>query len=127
MISTIGAIAAGGAIGAVMRHLVNTGLSSYLESPFPWGTLVVNVLGCFIMGVMVALFAGSWNPPQDLRAFLTVGILGGFTTFSAFSLDTMSLWTQGNAAAAFSYVMASVVFSICAVFLGSWIAWKALS
>lgn len=124
MISTIGAIAAGGALGAVMRHLLNTGISSYLGESFPWGTLVVNVIGCFIMGVLVAVFANSWSPSQDFRAFLTVGVLGGFTTFSAFSLDTMLLWTQGNMGGAFAYVMASVIFSITAVFVGSFTVWK---
>lgn len=124
---TILAIAIGGASGAVARHLLNTGLSNSLKAPFPWGTMVVNILGCFVMGILVAAFSGFWNAPQSARAFLTVGFLGGFTTFSAFSLDTMNLWTSGDAKGAALYVVGSVILSIAATFLGSFIVWKVAS
>ncbi|MCC7304917.1 MAG: fluoride efflux transporter CrcB [Alphaproteobacteria bacterium] len=121
---TIAAIALGGALGAVARHFMNTGVASFVKTPFPWGTMSVNVLGCFVMGVLVAVFAGSWNPSQEARAFLTVGFLGGFTTFSAFSLDAMGLWTTGDVKGMLLYVAGSVVLSLAAVFLGSFVVWK---
>jgi fluoride exporter len=124
MTSTIGLIAAGGALGAVARHFANNGIGAVLPAGFPWGIMLVNIIGCFIMGMLVALFASSWNTSQDVRAFLTVGFLGGFTTFSAFSLDTMNLWTKGDMTGALVYVLGSVVLSILAVFAGSWLIWK---
>lgn len=121
---TIVAIALGGALGSVIRHFMNTGIAAFFKAPFPWGILAVNVLGCFVMGVLVAVFAGVWNPPQEVRAFLTVGFLGGFTTFSAFSLDAMALWTVGDMRGMAVYVLGSVALSIAAVFLGSFVVWK---
>lgn len=121
------AIGLGGALGALSRHFMNTGIAAFLKAPFPWGTLCVNVLGCFVMGVFVAVFAAFGNPSQEVRAFLTVGLLGGFTTFSAFSLDAMTLWTAGDIKGALLYVTASVVLSIAAIFLGSFIVWKFVS
>jgi CrcB protein len=121
---TIVAIALGGALGSVVRHFMNNGISTLAKGLFPWGIMGINILGCFIMGFLVAIFAGIWNPPQEVRAFLTVGFLGGFTTFSAFSLDTMSLWTSGHTQDAIAYVLGSVVLSIAAVFLGSFVVWK---
>jgi CrcB protein len=118
------AIALGGGVGAVVRHFMNTGISPLLKAPFPWGIMSVNILGCFVMGVLVAVFAGLWNPPQEVRAFLTVGVLGGFTTFSAFSLDAMGLWTIGDPKGMMIYVLGSVVLSIAAVFAGSFVVWK---
>lgn len=124
MLNTVIAVGMGGALGSIARHFMNTGISVLIKTPFPWGILVINVLGCFVMGVLVAVFAGAGNPSQDMRAFLTVGFLGGFTTFSAFSLDAMNLWTSGDAKGFALYVTASVILSIAAVFAGSFIAWK---
>lgn len=124
MVKTVIAVALGGAMGSVSRHFMNTGISAVMKTPFPWGIIAVNVLGCFIMGVLVAVFAGASNPSYDLRAFLTVGFLGGFTTFSAFSLDAMNLWTAGDMKGFALYVAGSVVLSIAAVFAGSFVAWK---
>ena len=124
MLSTIGSIAAGGALGAIMRHGVNVLALRALGDGFPSGTLAANIIGSFAMGVLIALFAGVWNVPQEVRAFLTVGILGGFTTFSAFSLDTMTLWTRGDMAIAMAYVFGSVILSIAAIFFGNWLVWK---
>lgn len=121
---TILAIALGGACGSVARHIVNTGLSTLLRAPFPWGTLVVNVTGSFVIGLLVALFAAIGNPSQDMRLFLITGFLGGYTTFSAFSLDAMNLWTKGDMAGMVTYVAASVVLSLAAVFAGSYLGWK---
>ncbi len=112
------AIASGGAIGAVLRHLVGLVSLKFLGSGFPYGTLSVNVLGSFIMGVLVAYFAHHWNPTQEVRAFLTVGMLGAFTTFSTFSLETITLWERGEIISSALYVLASVVLSIMALAAG---------
>lgn len=111
-------IAAGGAIGAVLRHYVGVLAMNIAGAQFPWGTLGVNIIGSFLMGGLITYFAIIWNPPQEIRAFLTVGLLGAFTTFSTFSLDVVTLWERGDSIAAFGYVMASVVFSISGLFLG---------
>jgi len=112
------AIAAGGALGAVLRHFVGLFALRHMGSDFPWGTLSVNVIGSFLMGALIAWFAHSWNPPAELRGFLTVGMLGAFTTFSTFSLDTVTLWERGATMASMGYVLASVVLSIGALFAG---------
>lgn len=122
---TILAIALGGGLGAVIRHFMNNAVSDLVKtSSFPWGIMSINILGCFIMGVLVAVFAGIWNPSEPVRAFLVVGVLGGFTTFSSFSLDAMKLWTSGDAQGALIYVLGSVVLSLAAVFFGSFVVWK---
>lgn len=121
------AIAAGGAIGAVLRHFVGMISLCLMGSNFPWGTITVNVLGSLIMGMLITYFVLHWNPPQEIRAFLTVGLLGAFTTFSTFSLDTVTLWERGASMAAAGYIMASVILSILALMLGMIIIRGALS
>jgi CrcB protein len=116
MFSTIGAIAAGGAIGAVLRHGANFLAVKMLGEGFPWGTLGVNVIGSFVMGFLIAFFAFVWQPPQELKFFLVTGLLGAFTTFSAFSLDVAMLWERGALLTAAAYIGASVVLSIGALF-----------
>lgn len=111
-------VAAGGAIGASARYLVGVGSGRLLGYGFPWGTLAVNVLGCFIMGLLIEAMALRWSVSNELRAFLTVGILGGFTTFSAFSFDFAYLLERGDHLAAWLYLVASVGLSIGALFLG---------
>jgi CrcB protein len=111
-------IAAGGAIGAVLRFLMTAGVARLLATSFPWGTLSVNVLGSFMMGVLVELFALKLNASQELRAFLTTGILGGFTTFSAFSADAMLLIERNDLWGAGLYTLGSVLLSIGALFVG---------
>lgn len=114
-------IAAGGAIGAVLRHGVNLGAAGWLGIGFPWGTLSVNILGSFAMGLLAGIFTYFWNPPQEIRLFLTTGILGGFTTFSAFSLDAALLWEKGQPLPAALYIGGSVLASIFLVFAGLWL------
>jgi CrcB protein len=115
-------VAAGGAIGASLRHLVNL-FSLRLWGPsFPWSTLIVNLVGCFAMGVLVEFLARRFNASNELRLFLATGILGGFTTFSAFSLDVAVLWERGASTVALGYVALSVLGSILAVFAGLWLA-----
>ena len=111
-------VALGGAIGAAARHGVNVGSARLLGTAFPWHTLAVNVLGCLAMGLLIGLMAQKLTVPADIRAFLTTGILGGFTTFSAFALDFALLVERKSLFAAGAYVGASVVMSLVAVFAG---------
>lgn len=113
----------GGGIGAAARHGVNIAAARLLGTAFPWGTLTVNVFGSLAMGLLVAWFAFRTDVgmTQHTRLFLTTGILGGFTTFSAFSLDTAVLWERGAMGIAAAYVAASVALSILALFAGLWI------
>jgi CrcB protein len=110
----------GAGIGGVLRHGVNVGCARLCGTAFPWGTLTVNVVGSFLMGIIaawLALKAGEgWSQP--LRLFLTTGILGGFTTFSAFSLDAVLIWERGQMGLATAYVAASVVLSIAGLLAG---------
>ncbi len=110
----------GAGIGGALRHGVNVGCARMCGAAFPWGTLTVNVVGSFIMGVLagwLAFRAGEgWSQP--LRLFLTTGLLGGFTTFSAFSLDAVLIWERGQIGLAAAYVAASVVLSIAGLLAG---------
>ncbi len=113
---TILAIALGGALGSVLRYGVNVGAVKALGLNFPWGTLIVNVAGSFMIGLMAAVFAGHWQPSPEIRLFLVTGFLGGFTTFSAFSLDFATLWQAGDFPQALGYALVSVILSIGALF-----------
>ena len=124
MIASIGAIAAGGALGAVARHFVNNGVMALAKTTFPLGIMSINILGSFVMGALIALFAAKLDISQGWKLFLTVGFLGSFTTFSTFSLDTMTLFSRGDWVGSATYVAASVILSIAGVFAGSWIVWK---
>lgn len=110
--------AAGGAIGAAGRFLVSHAFAARGMVGFPWATLTVNVLGCFLMGVLVELLAQRYQGSQELRTFLATGVLGGFTTFSAFSLEFAMLFERGDTAAAFAYAAASLALTVAAVFAG---------
>ena len=110
--------AAGGAIGAVLRLLVNQAGLRWLGPAFPWWTVFVNVTGSLAMGALAAFLMARAEPSDGLRAFLATGILGGYTTFSAFSLDFASLVERGEMGAAFLYAGGSVMVSLAAVFLG---------
>lgn len=115
------AVFLGGGLGAVLRHFVNTFTMQIWHRDFPLGILLINILGSFTMGVLVSLFAHTWSAPQNMRAFLTVGILGGFTTFSSFSLDTIMLFERGQYAQAALYLFLSVGVSLAALVLGMWL------
>jgi CrcB protein len=114
--------ALGGAIGSAARHLVNVATVRAFGPWFPWGTLIVNVVGCFVMGVLVELIILRYEGSSALRALLATGILGGFTTFSAFSLDFLVLWERKAHLAAMLYLAASVGLSLLGVFVGLWLA-----
>jgi CrcB protein len=118
------AVAAGGAVGAVARHLF-VGQVGHLVGPHgaagvPVGILAANVAGSLVMGALVETMALAWSPGGALRAFLTVGLLGAFTTFSTFSLEAAVLLERHAIAHAAGYVLASVILSIAALFAGMW-------
>lgn len=109
------AVALGGALGSVMRYLVGIGAGRAFGTDFPWGTLIINITGSFAMGLFAGLFATRWNLPQATRIFLTVGICGGYTTFSTFSLDAFYLIERGELAATAAYMIGSAVLSVGAL------------
>jgi CrcB protein len=111
----------GGGIGAGIRHLTNMGALRLVGPNYPWGTIVINIVGSFVMGLFIAMLARRGGS-NELRLFVATGILGGFTTFSAFSLDFATLWERGATLPAFGYALASVVGAILALFLGLWLA-----
>ncbi len=110
--------AAGGALGSAARYLVNVGAARTVGTAFPWSTLTVNVLGCFAMGIVTEWLLHRLGGGAEWRIFLTTGILGGFTTFSAFALDFAALWRGEATFTAGLYVLASVALSLLAVFAG---------
>jgi len=108
----------GGGLGAAARHGVNVVMMRLTGTAFPWHTLAVNFSGCLVMGLLAGWFALKGGGTQGLRLFLTTGICGGFTTFSAFSLDAVLLWERGATGAAAAYVAASVALSIAGLVAG---------
>lgn len=113
MLATLLQVALGGAIGSTLRYLSNVGAMRWIGPGFPWATLFVNIAGSFVMGLVVEALAQRGG--QHYAPFLMTGILGGFTTFSAFSLDTMAIWERGDHALAVAYVAASVGLSLVAI------------
>jgi CrcB protein len=112
----------GGGLGAMLRHGVNLMAARVAGTAFPFGTLTVNVTGSIVMGLLAGYFALKGDASQHWRLFLTTGILGGYTTFSAFSLDAVALYERGAAGLALLYVLVSVVISIAGLFGGLWLA-----
>jgi len=115
-------VAVGGAIGAGFRHLVNLGALRLVGPAFPWGTMAINIAGSLAMGAFIELLARRFGGSAELRLFVATGVLGGFTTFSAFSLDFAVLYERGAVAQAFGYAAASVAISLLALFAGLWLA-----
>lgn len=112
----------GAGLGGAGRHAVNELAARCCGVLFPWGTLMVNVLGSLLMGALISYFAlRGEGHQQQLRLFLATGILGGFTTFSAFSLEIVTLYERGNVAQAAGYAAISVALSLAAVFAGMWL------
>jgi fluoride exporter len=118
----IGMVALGGALGSVMRYAVAGLVQPAWWPGFPFGIFVVNITGGLAMGLIAELAALKLNLTPELRAFLTTGILGGYTTFSTFSLDSALLIERGAYAQAGAYVIGSVLLSILALFFGLWLA-----
>lgn len=114
-------IATGGAIGAVARFALSGAIARGMSEVFPWGTLIVNVTGCFIIGLFAMLTGpdGRLMIPPDLRQFFMIGVCGGYTTFSSFSLQTLALARDGDVTRATLNVAASVILCLVGVWLGS--------
>lgn len=112
------AIAGGGAVGALLRFWVSTGVYQWLGRGFPWGTLAVNVIGSFLMGFLFVLFLERMLISGELRAAVLVGLLGAFTTFSTFSIETLTLLEQADYLKALLNALASVVVCILACWAG---------
>ncbi|MBN8531345.1 MAG: fluoride efflux transporter CrcB [Alphaproteobacteria bacterium] len=112
------AVAVGGALGSVGRFAMMNACGRWWGVEYPYGTLAVNVAGAFAMGILVGLFAAFASVGQEVRAFFAVGVLGGFTTFSTFSLDMVTLFQRGEVFAAVVYAAASVLLTLFALYLG---------
>jgi len=111
----------GAGVGGALRHGVNTLGMRLLGTGFPFGTLTVNILGSLAMGLLAGWFAQKGEASQHFRLFLTTGILGGFTTFSTFSLDIAVLWERGALALCALYVALSLAVSVGTLFFGLWL------
>ena len=111
----------GGGVGAALRHGINMTVARLLGAGFPSATLLINVTGSFLMGLVAGYFAFKGDASSHWRLFLTTGILGGYTTFSAFSLDAALLYERGDIGLAALYVAGSVAFSLAGLFAGLWI------
>ena len=111
-------IALGGALGAVSRFLLGNGVSRALGSALPYGTFVINIVGCFAMGLLMTIIVDREMLPAAWRLFLCVGFLGGFTTFSSFGYEALMLLTEGRMLAALAYAGGSVVLGLVAAAAG---------
>jgi fluoride exporter len=119
--SILAAVAFGGALGSLLRYFVASAIQSPASAGFPWGIFIVNITGGFVMGILTELMALKLNVGMELRAFLTVGILGGYTTFSTFSLESAILIQRGAYGLAAFYISGSALLSIAALFAGLWL------
>lgn len=111
----VAVIAAGGAVGGGARYLVSHAIPHH---GFPWATLTENVLGCLLLGVLMVLLLEVWRPRRYARPFLGVGVLGGFTTFSAYTVETHGLLAAGRGPAAMAYMFGSVAAGLLATWVG---------
>ncbi|MEP3244477.1 MAG: fluoride efflux transporter CrcB [Sneathiella sp.] len=111
-------VALGGALGACARYGVAHFALRFLGPGYPYGTLIVNIAGSFLMGMLIEFMALRWSPSPELRVFLVTGFLGAFTTFSTFSLDVSIQLQRGAYLAAGSYIALSVLLSIAGLFAG---------
>lgn len=119
---TLFAIALGAALGGIARYGVIAWMGKILPGPLPWGTVAVNLVGCFVMGVLSQLCDPKWDFPFPIRPFLLTGALGAFTTFSTFALDIAILMDQGHGLSSALYLLISVCGSIGALLLGLYVA-----
>lgn len=108
----------GGGLGATLRHAINMICARLLGTGFPWGTFIINITGSTVMGLIAGYLAFKGDAAQPWRLFIMTGILGGYTTFSAYSLDSMLLYERGEIGLAALYVIGSVVISIAGLAAG---------
>lgn len=112
------AVALSGALGSVLRYLVSIGAGRMFDPSFPYGTLIINIAGSFLMGLLIEFFALRWSASEATRLFLLVGFCGGFTTFSAFSADAVNVMAREAVIPVAGYVLGSVILSITALYAG---------
>jgi CrcB protein len=111
-------IALGGALGSMARYATGIYVGRWLGTAFPWGTLLINIVGSFLIGTFAESFALRWDASPSMRVFLVVGICGGYTTFSTFSLDMVTLLNRGETLLAATYIVASVGLGVAALYGG---------
>ncbi|WP_102958498.1 fluoride efflux transporter CrcB [Mangrovicella endophytica] len=111
-------VAVGGAVGSVARHLVSVASTRIAGSAFPWGTMTVNIVGSFLMGIFIEVLARRLGGSAELRLLVATGFLGGFTTFSSLTLDAAVIFERGEVITALAYVAASVIIGLAALFAG---------
>ncbi|WP_297333878.1 fluoride efflux transporter CrcB [Flavobacterium sp.] len=122
MLKSILLVGVGGAAGSMLRYLTALLVNRYANSHFPWATFTVNVLGCFLIGLLFGLLDKQQIANQNIRLLLITGFCGGYTTFSAFSIENLSLLQGQNSLVAFAYMAASIIAGLAAVWLGLIIA-----
>ena len=118
MIKSVLLIGLGGGIGSIARYLCQKWIAENIQHPFPWGTFVVNILGCFLIGLIYAIAERTTLLSPQTRLFLITGLCGGFTTFSTFAFENMNLLRSGDIIYALLYIVASILLGIGAVFAG---------
>lgn len=111
----------GGAFGAVARFVTMSAIGHYFHGSFPWGTLAVNIIGSFALGALIEIMALQWSPSPEIRAFLVIGVLGAFTTFSTFSMNVYYLLDRGHIMQVLFYTTGSVVFCVVGFWAGMWV------
>ena len=112
-------VAIGGALGAVGRFLITSGVVYFFGNGLPPGTLIVNIIGSFGLGILMEVYPIAWSVSPELRSFFVVGLLGAFTTFSTFSFEAVSLWLRGDLFSSGAYVIGSVFLGIVGFICGS--------
>jgi CrcB protein len=125
MLKSLLIVGTGSFIGGAMRYLLSTYMKNICSQGFPWGTLAVNLLGCFLFGIFFAIFSKNSSTDSTLYLLLTTGICGGFTTFSTFANESVQMLQNGNIAGFIGYVATSILFGLALIALGYWMV-KAL-
>ena len=116
------AIGLGGALGAILRHFMAGAITRWFGTGFPLGIMLVNILGSFLMGFLITALATRFEASPEMRGFIAVGLLGGFTTFSTFSLETVLLIERGELMQAALYILGSVFLAVAGLMAGMWLA-----